>query len=301
MNKQIDAKIQLASLNKETGDVLSTFILTYPRIILPEILTHRKISRSTASSRATPARRIRGQVLEDPFVPSYIDKNVRGMQGGEPLTGGALAKAKAIYKYARIPACGAHWLMEKVGVHKQITNRLLEPWVWVEQVVSATEWDNFFKLRTHWMAEPHFQELAKKMMSAQVAAHLHLAKMLSLGITREGDAWGDSAIENKAVKNLAILKPGDWHLPFCESMMNSKEQNVGKIVSTARCARVSYYLKDGALSDYQSDLALYNRLCESDPKHLSPLEHPAQAIPGKWANFTGFRQHRWGIEASQSK
>lgn len=293
MTKQIDARIQLASLNKSTGDVLTTFVLTYPRIILPEVLTHRQFSRSTASSRATPAKRIRQQVLDDPFIPSYIGANRAGMQAGEPLTGKDLARAKALYKYARLPACGAHWLMEKMGIHKQITNRLLEPWVWVEQVVSATDLDNFFKLRTHWMAEPHFQELATQMLNLRTTASLWFGGMLAGGIDRKLNC-GD---EIDGVQNLAVLSPGEWHLPFAESFAATGDYAAGKIVSSARCARVSYYLKNGVESDYQSDLVLYDRLCGSDPKHMSPLEHPAQAMAGsRYANYSGFKQHRWDVE-----
>lgn len=298
MGKTIDARIQLASLNRTTGDVLTTFVLTYPRIILPEVLTHRVFSRSTASSRATPAKRIRKQVLDDPFVPTYIDKNKAGMQGGEPFSGEELKRARTLYKLARLPACGAHWLMEKFGVHKQITNRLLEPWVWVEQVVSTTDLQNFFKLRTHWMAEPHFQELAKKMLDLQCKAEMGLFKLNSENL----DATKSSRnfeLREEGIENLAVLYEGAWHLPFAEEYMGDEDgaRKVGKIVSSARCARVSYYLRDGVKSDIASDIELYNKLCGSDPKHLSPLEHPAECMPaGRYANFSGFRQHRFEAE-----
>lgn len=305
MNKHIDARIQLASLNKATGDVLTTFVLTYPRIILPEVLTHRQFSRSTASSRATPAKRIRQQVLDDPFIPSYIDKNKAGMQGGDPLRGKDLARAKALYKYARLPACGAHWLMERMGIHKQITNRLLEPWVWVEQVVSATDLNNFFQLRTHWMAEPHFQELATKMCNLSIDARLRLIGGALKGQTRWSLAdehhAGCSDVDDQGIQNLAVLSPGEWHLPFAETYMATKDYEAGKIVSTARCARVSYYLKNGVESDYPSDKTLYDRLCGSEPAHYSPLEHPAQAMTcGRFANFSGFEQLRTKVEAEKN-
>lgn len=273
----------------------------YPNFMANGLIVHN--SRSTASSRATPAKRIRQQVLDDPFIPSYIGANRAGMQAGEALAGSALARAKALYKYARLPACGAHWLMEKMGIHKQITNRLLEPWVWVEQVVSATDLDNFFKLRTHWMAEPHFQELATKMCRLAMDARLRLIggviKCQTQWSINDKRSTGCGDIDDQGIQNLAVLSPGEWHLPFAESYMTTKDYTAGKIVSTARCARVSYYLKNGVESDYQSDLALYDRLVGSDPKHSSPTEHQAQAMPsGRYANFSGFRQHRWDIENS---
>lgn len=122
-----------------TGDILYTWILTYPRMILSEFNTHRTFSRNTSSNRAIPSRKPRQRVLHDPFVP--------------------------VWQVARLPQVLAAFALECLGVHKQIANRLAEPWTWTQQVASATDVENFFWLRDHHMAEPHFAELASQMHS----------------------------------------------------------------------------------------------------------------------------------------
>lgn len=116
-----------------TGDILYTWILTYPRMILSEFNTHRTFSRNTSSSRAIPSGKQRQRVLDDPFVPVYIGANQRGMQAGEELTGRREA-AVGIWKVARLPQVLAAFVLERPGVHKQIANRLVEPWTWTQQI-----------------------------------------------------------------------------------------------------------------------------------------------------------------------
>jgi hypothetical protein len=120
-----NAELHQASINALSGDVLLTWVLTYPRIILPEIGTHRMLSKSTSSSRAIPAKKQRQRVWEDPFVPEYIGANRKGMQAGDELLGWRRWLAVKLWRGARIPALCAHCAFEKLGVHKQITNRLV--------------------------------------------------------------------------------------------------------------------------------------------------------------------------------
>src|SRR5271156_4342858 len=164
-NMMIDSKLILTSKNSVTGVNLYTFVLTYPRVILPEVNTHRALSRNTASSRAVPAWKQRSRVLAAPFVPVNIGKNQKGMQAGEELTGWRRTVAINTWKLARYPAVLASWILEKVGAHKQVVNRMVETWTWTQQVVTCTDLKNVFKLRNHPDAEPHFQILAEQMQS----------------------------------------------------------------------------------------------------------------------------------------
>lgn len=285
----ITANLILASLNDRTNEILYTFAVRYPRIILPEVNTHRMFSRNTASSRAKPAKVIRHQVLHDPFLPLHIGRNQRGMQAGKEFTGVRFEVARRLYGAARYPALAAHLLMEKFGVHKQITNRLIEPWVWVDQLISATDWGNFLFQRTHHAAEPHMQQLANLINEEIYEARVELKHMRTYGGTvgREG--------------TLRILQHGEWHLPFI-SLGEQAALGIedAKKVSAARCARVSYKLPDtGETSTLNRDLELYDRLAlrvdnPGDPRHLSPLEHPAQAQPDRvyYGNFFSFKQLR---------
>jgi hypothetical protein len=61
-----------------------------------------------------------------------------------------------------------------------------------------------------------------------------------------------------------------------------------KMLSAARCARVSYLTQDG-LRDQQEDFKLYERLVTAKPMHASPLEHVA--TPCECEEFIAFPVH----------
>ena len=249
-------------------------------MILAEFNTHRTFSRNTSSSRAIPSRKQRQRVLDDPFVPVYIGANQRGIQAGEELAGRREAVV-GIWKLARLPQALAAFALEHLGVHKQIANRLVEPWMWTQQTASATDVEDFFWLRDYHMAEPHFVELAGQ-MHAQLIEASRVFDRLGTNDLRPSDGF----------KNLQVIFPGDWHLSLIQP-----EDRAGrtieelKMISAARCARVSYFLpENGQRSDIARDLELFHRLAGSNPKHLSPLEHPAMAmgISAYVGNFKGY-------------
>ena len=76
----------LADSINEQGHRLTTFKITYPRIIHAEMLRHRMLSRNVASSRAIPFKKMVKDVLENPFIPIAWQKNHSGMQGTEYLS-----------------------------------------------------------------------------------------------------------------------------------------------------------------------------------------------------------------------
>ena len=174
-----------------------------------------------------------------------------------------------------------------VKVHKSIPNRLIEPWMWITVVMTATEWNNFFRLRCHPDAEIHFQKIA--------------------GMARDAIRESDPLEENA----------GSWHLPYvtgapdqvelCRAvetsnytiedsrMVNMKLEALVR-VSVARCSRVSYE-KQGKLSELQEDFDQFERLYKgSGFGHWSPMEHPAVALHGgdywRTGPFVGWRQYR---------
>jgi hypothetical protein len=178
----------------------------------------------------------------------------------------------------------AAFALERLGVHKQIANRLVEPWTWTQQVASATDVENFFWLRDHHMAEPHPAELAGQMHAQVIEA------------SRVFDRFGTNDLRlYDSFKNLPVILPGDWHVPFTQPQDGAGRTIELKMVSAARCARVSYFLpENGQRSDIARDLELFHRLAGSNPKHFSPLEHPAMAmgITVYVGNFKGFLQFR---------
>ena len=291
---QIQSQLILTSKSAVTGVSLYTFVLTYPRVILPEVNTHRALSRNTASSRAIPARKQRARVLAVPFVPISIGKNQKGMQAGEELSGWRRAVAIQTWKLARYPAVFASWILEKIGAHKQVVNRIVEPWTWTEQIVSATDLNNIFKLRNHPDAEPHFQVLAEQMQN-QVEFVEALYNAVNFD-SRNPD--GTPCALNHVNPTLGVLRvqmlqPGEWHMPFItDKEMWQPIENLKKI-SAARCARVSYYLPEsGEPSSVNRDLELCDRLSGSG--HWSPFEHVATpATRDEYiGNFRSWKQYR---------
>lgn len=258
----IEAKIIADSISPD-GIRLTTMQLRYPRFIHAEFMTHRLFSRNASSSRAIPVERMIADLRRDPAMPVYWGGNKPGMQAGQQLTGLALEQAKTEWLLAMDNAIKHAEFIMLIGLHKQIANRILEPWAHINVVVTATEWDNFFQLRMHKDAQPEINALACSM-------------------------W--EAMDNSEPRP---LKPGEWHLPYVSSSdWNNDGWDTGtpaldylKKVSVARCARVSYLTHDGRPTTIEEDLRLYDRLVGSQPIHASPAEH--QATPDKQWDIAG--------------
>lgn len=250
---------------------VTTMEVVCHRFVLAEFNTHRAFSRNSASSRAIPFKRQVERVIEDPAIPLVFPAEQRGMQGGEPLAGAALAAARGRWLLARDMAVANATSLSEMGVHKSVVNRLLEPFMWHTIVVTSTEWDNFFKQRCSSLAQPEIQAIAYAMRDALDAS--------------EPD----------------VLDDDQWHMPYLDpetilEVMDREPDGLGALrgVSAARCARVSYLTQDGR-RDYTEDLKLYERLVTADPPHWSPLEHVCRPCfdfyppPG---NLRGFVQLR---------
>lgn len=272
----IEAKIVKDSV-APSGMRLTTFVLTYPRFIHSEFMTHRMFSRNASSSRAIPVKKSIQMVIDNPAIPIAFTKNQKGMQGGEALTGEDHDMAVIQWLKARDSAVHYANFLEQLEVHKQYANRILEPFSHITVVCSATNYSNFFALRLHPAAQPEICELARKMWEAYKS--------------------------NKPQK----LDIGEWHLPFV-TPENAKEaieeyfaanpgaewDSFALKMSVARCARVSYLNHEGKKPTLEEDLKLYERLVGSAPIHASPAEHQGQAIETQHysGNFRGWIQYR---------
>lgn len=233
-----------------------TIRLRYPRIIHAELMTHRLFSRNARSSRAVPVKTMLLETTSIPFVPWHWGKNQKGMQADEELSTEQIELSKYIWNAARLDTVGRVEALMELGLHKQIPNRLLEPFSWIDTLVTATDWDNFLWLREHGDAEPHLQDLARLVHQAIKAAEIQM------------------------------LEPGEWHLPYitAEDVAISKGWQMPSEwlckISAARCARISYKPFDGDAS-YEREIGRYDSLVTSDRVHASPLEHqatPDQAV-----------------------
>lgn len=260
----IKATVIADSVHHATGTRITTFELVYPRFIHSEFMTHRVFNRNASSSRAIPTSKFIEQVRNEPVMPSHWGKNQKGMQAFEELSEDQRSDAIFIWEQAASSVATYAEMLRRGQVHKQIVNRILEPFTHIHVVVTSTSWANFYGLRDHEDAQPEIRELAQAMRKAH----------------------------NESTPK--ALPQGEWHLPYiahidCVGAYNyckhqritrdepSREEVYGLLlkVSAARCARASYNNFEGRPSTIEEDLGLFAKLVENQPIHASPTEHQA--------------------------
>jgi len=244
------------------GARLTTFELTYPRFIHAEFMTHRMFSRNAASSRAIPTRKMIKMVEENPATPIYYGKNIKGMSAREEIDKGRVPIAEELWLAARDEAVAYAKALYELGMHKQIVNRIVEPWKNITVICTATNYSNFYGLRRHEDAQPEIHHLADMMFEAQE--------------------------KSTPVQRI-------WHIPYIQEDEKDLVLDIKKKVSVARCARVSYLTHDGK-RNIEKDLVLHERLLTgSGHGHWSPFEHVAMAARNptyRSGNFVGWKQYR---------
>jgi hypothetical protein len=225
------------------GHRLTTYLVSIPRILLAEWNTHCVFARNSASSRAVPTKKMIERVQTDPFIPSKWGKNQKGMTAVEEIIGELAFECEREWLHARDNAVYQSQKLLELGVHKQLTNRLLEPFMWHELINTATEYSNFFNLRNHKEAHPDFQPIAAEMERLyRVNEPVHLGE-------------------------------GSWHAPFAKYDENLGSQM--REITAGRCARLSYLTHDGAY-DPPADIGVHDKLLSNG--HMSPLEHAARPM-----------------------
>ena len=264
MPMTITAKVICDSICKHSKIRITTLELEYPRFIHSEFMTHRVFSRNASSSRAIPVAKMIQNIKNNPAMPIHWGANQPGMQARQELDPVAKEKAKARWLMAMAIAVEQAQDLNDLGAHKQIVNRILEPFTHIRVIVTATDYANFFALRDHEDAQPEIRELARVMKAA---------------------------METSTPKSLGL---GEWHLPYlddedlaninnhmAESSITRHKPNKWDVcmmacaVSAARCARVSYLTHDGERPTLEKDLELYRHLVNANPPHMSPCEHQA--------------------------
>lgn len=276
-----EAKVIEDSINT-AGVRLTTMQLRYPRFFHSEFMTHRVFSRNASSSRAIPVAKMLEQISSEPAMPIHWGQNQPGMQASTEVQ--HVGYAMDLWKHAAVAAATTAKAMNEMGLHKQVVNRILEPFQFISVVVTATEWDNFFLLRNHADAQPEIKYLAQLMKEAM-----------------------DCSVPQFRYKNEAgVIDGEEWHLPYVtykERQFYCDKPLLLAKISSARCARVSYLTHEGKEPAIDKDLELYERLVGSVPIHASPTEHPARVAKDhkaeKWyKNFRGWKQHRIDVEES---
>lgn len=257
----IKATIIADSVSKHTGQRITTFELEYPRFILAELNTHRLLSRNSASSRAIPIDKMIGQVQTNTAVPVHWGLNQGGMQAREEHHDEHICEE--VWYEAMYSAMHHAKQLQALGLHKQIVNRVLEPFQMMKTLVTATSFDNFFNLRCHKDAQPEIKQLADLMYQAMQ--------------------------ESKP----EVLYEGEWHTPYVnhsrhgvdgtlEYFIWDNEGNVKYLtpeeaikISCSCAAQVSYRKNDTSI---EKALAIYDKLVNSEPVHASAFEHCATPI-----------------------
>lgn len=312
MKKKISAEIVADSIS-EKGHRITTFLLTYPRFIHGEVMTHRLFSRNSASSRAIPFEKMVKMVEEDPFTPVAWQKDHKGMQGKEyELNPDEIQRKIDFWMGARDYAINYASTIYESDTTKQLCNRLLEPFMWHTVLITATEFENFFELRC-----PKYSIGVDSNIKSKKDA-IKLYPNICIGFTyidwlniNKSQAeihiqlLAEAMWEAMKRSTPELLLENQWHIPFGDRLEGTmipyrdNEDNTVHIqynrsfcgdtqaikVSVARCARLSYMTFDGEI-DYEKDIKLHDQLLES--KHMSPFEHIAR-VPTNEEYFNSVR------------
>lgn len=248
-------------ISEGSGVRLTSMLLTYPLFIHNQLLTHRAFSRSSASARALPVEAVLTQVIDEPVVPVMATEAKTGMTAGAPLKGRKATEALSAWMRARDAAIIEARELELLGVHRSVVNRLLEPFRTITTLVTATEWANFFALRTTEDPQAEFTGLAR-------AAY---------------DAYHESVPDTYPV--------GAWFTPLLTDEERTRlPLGAACDISAARCARLSF--GPGATFSHDRDLKLAVSLKRRG--EWGPFEHQAFSsdAPRFSGNLRGWVQYR---------
>jgi hypothetical protein len=272
------ARVLLDSVSP-AGVRVTTMSWTYPRFIHSEVLTYRMFSRNAASSRAIPLSKTIRAVCKNPAGPVAWGQNQKGMQARSDLHGWRRWSAIQLWYKARFLMIAVAWLMSLLPLHKQIANRLLEPWSWITVIITANEaaYLHCFRQRVHPDAQPEFRHIAM-LARREFTGSTPIERILHAPLMTEADYVDMSVVGLSGPEQHAAI----WQ------------------ISTARCARVSYLTHDGRRA-IPEDMRLYRDLKHADPPHTSPFEHvlTASEDPTRCSgNVVGWIQHRETVEAA---
>ena len=244
---------------------VTTLEVTFPRIVLAEQNTHRNQSRNTSSSRAIPTKKFRKYFCD--FEPHKFPINCKGMQPMGYFRRGSLFDfiVRLGWRAARVCMLFFSWYLEMLGVHKQIANRLLEPFMWTTVIITATKWKNYFTLRVHKDAQLEIRipaYLIKRAIrnSLPEFRHIHTPFLNTDDMNTIKNAEIEFVKTKKLKKSTALL------------VYNLIKRSVAR---TARGSYLNQLLNTTAEKDYET----YDKLISSKPVHASPSESVVMSIP----------------------
>lgn len=278
----IEVQIIADSVGQRSGRI-TTFELTYPRIIHSEFMTHRLFSRNAMSSRAVPIKKMVELIRTNMAMPVRFGSNQPGMQDKGTEHDGQVwydwlevdGEFKELYcsgreAWAKAAENACSWAerFDNAGYHKQIANRLIEPFQMMKTVMTTTEMENFLWLRVDADADPTIEVLANLMKEA---------------LENSKPEW---------------LQPGTWHTPYVDHVYGFGPEGDAHIfegycvldenncpvmlteeealrISASCCGQVSYRRLN---STKDKALDIYTRLVAGKKVHASPFEHQGVEI-----------------------
>lgn len=269
------------------GKRITTYELEYPRFVHAEFMTHRLFSRNAASSRAIPVPKMIEHIKVNTAMPIHWGANQRGMQAeaecvepislevlqefDEPSDSGLFqlidedVDHKEAWRRAMGDAVYTAEAFNEAGYHKQIVNRLLEPFQFIKVVCTATEYDNFFWLRNHKDAQPEIKELAHCMWEARQQSIPAILESGGWHVPYYNGNYGDGVW-----KSSGYMRTSDDEIT--DSKRGGCSLDEALKISASCCAQVSYRLTDQSVD---KALKIYDMLVNSKPVHASPFEHQA--------------------------
>ena len=256
----ISARIVGKSEYKTIGDTytIRTYELLFPRIVLSELLTHRMFSRNGSSSRAI--KWDDDAIVDNTNKPERFGKDKPGMQDDgknhttiintDEFSGSSVQ----YWEYLTNQAIENAKVLKDAGYHKQIYNRITEPYSTMKMIVTATDVDNFYKLRCHKDADPTIRVLADCMRAADHATDAITLKLENIThipfFTYKSDGNYRCGIDGKLYTD-----------------------NDAKLISISLCAQVSFRKSDCTVKKARTIL---DKLTTNTPLHASPFEHVAR-------------------------
>lgn len=265
----IKATIIADSISAHTNQRITTFELEYPRFIHSELMTHRQFSRNASSSRAIPINKMIEQVQSNPAYPIHWGLNQSGMQAKDEQAD--VLECIQAWNNALDNAVEHAKKLQSLGLHKQIVNRVLEPFQMMKTLVTATNFDNFFNLRCHKDAQPEIRELADKMYQAMQESEpelLYAGEWHTPYVHHDRDEQGNLLYFVYNTDTSGTETNGYQYYQFL-----TREEAIK--ISCSCSAQVSYRKNDTSI---EKALAIYDKLVNSEPVHASAFEHCATPI-----------------------
>ena len=303
------------------GKRLTTFVLTYPRAIHSEFMTHRVLSKNSESSRARPVITVLKKVMEHPYLPEKVGKNKSGMQASEYFDDETLLAFHEQLLVQRDRAV--------IGAFENLMSR--------GTVIDTLGFENYQKYLINGFGDESgrafdtlsvlYKDLVEREKEGlwggspseffnphKQTVNRYLEPYMWHTVIATGTEWGnyfglrldenaDPAIQRISqlmyeAMHSSLPRPlaeGEWHAPFLQP-----EERVGLEenlpfwlgVTAGRCGRVSY-LNHFGQRDPQKDYDLAASLLANG--HMSPFEHIARPLADpkeQSGNLRGWAQLR---------